>query len=65
MNRASIPGQVLHPQGGVVVVDHLAREAAAKLMSRQGGRLPNASESQILRELALPALLRKRHAWHL
>jgi len=31
----------------------VAGEAAAKLKSRQGVRLPNASESQILRELAL------------
>jgi len=30
-----------------------ADKAAAKLKSRQGVRLPNASESQILRELAL------------
>jgi hypothetical protein len=30
-----------------------AGEAAAKLKSRQGVRLPNASESRILRELAL------------
>jgi hypothetical protein len=30
-----------------------AGEAGTKVKSRQGGRLPNASESQILRELAL------------
>jgi hypothetical protein len=34
-----------------------AGEAAAKLKSRQGVRLPNASESQILRELALASLV--------
>jgi hypothetical protein len=33
-----------------------AGEAGTKVKSRQGGRLPNASESQILRELALRPL---------
>ena len=32
-----------------------ADEAGTKVKSRQGVRLPNASESQILRELALPS----------